>query len=280
MPKPRISWLSVLWLSSVMLLLAVTTLSAAPIKVGLVTDVGRVNDRSFNQSAWEGVELAKSNLGLGDRDIKYIETQDAKDYADNLAQFIEAEYQVIVTVGFALGDATVKAAKENPDTLFIGVDQYQGEALPNLAGLIFHEDQSGFLAGVLAAGMTKSGTIAAVLGTDLIPPVVAFNEGYIAGAKSVNPKINVISTYHPGEISQAFVDPEWGAATAKQAMDQGADVIFGAGGLTGNGALQEVASQKGVYCIGVDADRSVVYRSSSPSLLDLQRNEAYYTGRC
>jgi len=88
MPKPRISWLSVLWLSSVMLLLAITTLSAAPIKVGLVTDVGRVNDRSFNQSAWEGVELAKSNLGLGDRDIKYIETQDAKDYADNLAQFI------------------------------------------------------------------------------------------------------------------------------------------------------------------------------------------------
>ena len=267
MPKPRISWLSVLWLSSVMLLLAVTTLSAAPIKVGLVTDVGRVNDRSFNQSAWEGVELAKSNLGLGDRDIKYIETQDAKDYADNLAQFIEAEYQVIVTVGFALGDATVKAAKENPDTLFIGVDQYQGEALPNLAGLIFHEDQSGFLAGVLAAGMTKSGTIAAVLGTDLIPPVVAFNEGYIAGAKSVNPKINVISTYHPGEISQAFVDPEWGAATAKQAMDQGADVIFGAGGLTGNGALQEVASQKGVYCIGVDADQGFTVPAAHPCLI-------------
>ena len=267
MPKPRISWLSVLWLSSVMLLLATTTPSAAPIKVGLVTDVGRVNDRSFNQSAWEGVELAKSNLGLGDRDIKYIETQDAKDYADNLAQFIEAEYQVIVTVGFALGDATVKAAKENPDTLFIGVDQYQGEALPNLAGLIFYEDQSGFLAGVLAAGMTKSGTIAAVLGTDLIPPVVAFNEGYIAGAKSVNPKINVISTYHPGEISQAFVDPEWGAATAKQAMDQGADVIFGAGGLTGNGALQEVASQNGVYCIGVDADQWFTVPAAHPCLI-------------
>ena len=184
-----------------------------------------------------------------------------------MAQFIEAEYQVIVTVGFALGDATVKAAKENPDTLFIGVDQYQGEALPNLAGLIFHEDQSGFLAGVLAAGMTKSGTIAAVLGTDLIPPVVAFNEGYIAGAKSVNPKINVISTYHPGEISQAFVDPEWGAATAKQAMDQGADVIFGAGGLTGNGALQEVASQKGVYCIGVDADQWFTVPAAHPCLI-------------
>ena len=166
-----------------------------------------------------------------------------------------------------MGDATVKAAKENPDTLFIGVDQFQGEAIPNLAGLIFHEDQSGFLAGVLAAGMSKSGTIAAVLGTDLIPPVVAFNEGYISGAKSVNPKIKVLSTYHPGELSQAFVDPEWGAATAKQAIDQGADVIFGAGGLTGNGALQEVATQSGVYCIGVDSDQWNTVPAARPCLI-------------
>ena len=85
----RTSWLSALWLTSVFFLLAFTSLSAAPIKVGLVTDVGRVNDRSFNQSAWEGVKLAKNQLGLKDREIKYIETQDAKDYADNLAQFIE-----------------------------------------------------------------------------------------------------------------------------------------------------------------------------------------------
>ena len=161
--NPQKSWSSLIWLVSTFCLLAFTSLSAATLKVGLVTDVGRVNDRSFNQSAWEGVQEAKKQLGLNDRHVKYIETQDAKDYADNLAQFIDAEYNVIVTVGFALGDATVKAAKENPDTLFIGVDQFQGEAIPNLAGLIFHEDQSGFLAGVLAAGMSKSGTIAAVL---------------------------------------------------------------------------------------------------------------------
>ena len=265
--NPQKSWSSLIWLVSTFCLLGFTSLSAATLKVGLVTDVGRVNDRSFNQSAWEGVQEAKKQLGLNDRHVKYIETQDAKDYADNLAQFIDAEYNVIVTVGFALGDATVKAAKENPDTLFIGVDQFQGEAIPNLAGLIFHEDQSGFLAGVLAAGMSKSGTIAAVLGTDLIPPVVAFNEGYISGAKSVNPKIKVLSTYHPGELSQAFVDPEWGAATAKQAIDQGADVIFGAGGLTGNGALQEVATQSGVYCIGVDSDQWNTVPAARPCLI-------------
>ena len=199
-------------------------------KIGMVTDVGRVNDRSFNQSAWEGVQQVAKALGVAESDIKYIETQDAKDYADNMQQFIDAGYPVIVTVGFAMADATIAAAKANPDINFIGVDQFQGETLPNLTGLIFHEDQSGYLAGALAASLTKSGKIAAVLGTDLVPPVVAFNEGYIAGAKSVKPDIQVISTYHPGEISQAFVDPEWGAATAKQAIDQGADVIFGAGG--------------------------------------------------
>ena len=244
---------------------------AADFKVGLVTDVGRVNDRSFNQSAWEGVVEAAEVLGLAEDDIKYIETQDAKDYADNMQQFIDAGYNVIVSVGFALGDATTTAAKENPDVFFIGVDQFQGEAMPNLAGLIFNEDHSGYLAGVLAGSLSKTGTIAAVLGTDLVPPVVAFNEGYVAGAQSVNADINVISSYHPGEISQAFVDPEWGAATAKQALDQGADVIFGAGGITGNGALQEIATADGtgetVFCIGVDTDQWNTVPAAQPCLV-------------
>jgi basic membrane protein A len=174
---------------------------------------------------------------------------------------------VIVSVGFALGEATATAAKDNPDTYFIGVDQFQGEALPNVTGLIFHEDQSGFLAGALAAHMSKSGTIAAVLGTDLVPPVVAFKEGYEAGARYINPDINIISSYHPGELSQAFIDPEWGAATAKQAIDQGADVIFGAGGSTGNGALQEVATHEGLFCIGVDTDQWETLPAAHPCLI-------------
>ncbi len=240
-------------------------------KIGLVTDVGRINDRSFNQSAWEGVKLAAQELGLPEDSIKYIETKDAKDYADNINQFVENGYNVIVTVGFALGDATREAAMNNPDIYFIGVDQFQAEPLPNLAGLIFPEDKAGYLAGVLAASLTKTGTIAAVLGTDLVPPVVAFKEGYEAGAKATKPDIKIISTYHPGELSQAFVDPEWGAATAKQAMDQGADVVFGAGGMTGNGALQEVAAAaeagKEVYCIGVDTDQWETLPAAHPCLV-------------
>ena len=94
--NPQKSWSSLIWLVSTFCLLAFTSLSAATLKVGLVTDVGRVNDRSFNQSAWEGVQEAKKQLGLNDRHVKYIETQDAKDYADNLAQFLDAEYNVIV----------------------------------------------------------------------------------------------------------------------------------------------------------------------------------------
>jgi len=237
-------------------------------KVGLVTDVGRVNDRSFNQSAWEGVQQFAKDNGLkeGD-DYKYIETKDAKDYADNIQQFIDNGYNVIVTVGFALGDATIKAAKANPKINFIGIDQFQGDTVPNVAGLIFHEDQSGFLAGALAAHLTKSGTIAAVLGTDTVPPVVRFKEGYEAGAKYVKKDIKIISAYNPKDISQAFNDPEWGAATAKQAIDQGADVVFGAGGNTGNGALQEVATHAGLYCIGVDTDQWDTLPAAHPCLV-------------
>ncbi len=233
-------------------------------KVGLVTDVGRINDRSFNQSAWEGVQKAEEELGA---EIKYIETKDAKDYEDNIRQFADEGYDVIVTVGFALGDATIAMAQEYPDIKFIGVDQFQVEPLPNLVGLVFHEDQSGYLAGALAAHLSESGIIAAVLGTDLVPPVVAFKEGYEAGAKSIQPDIEIISTYHPGEISQAFTDPEWGAATAAQAIDQGADVIFGAGGMTGNGALEEAATHEGVYCIGVDTDQWLTVPGAHPCLV-------------
>lgn len=264
----KLSFMVVLVMVVSMVLSACGGSGSGKFKIGLVTDVGRVNDRSFNQSAWEGVQAAAKELKLNaETDIKYIETKDAKDYEDNMRQFATEGYNVIVTVGFALTDATTKMAKEYPDIQFIGVDQFQGETLPNLTGLIFHEDQSGYLAGVLAASLTKSGTIAGVFGTDLVPPVVAFKEGYEAGAKSVKADIKIVSTYHPGEISQAFTDPEWGAATAAQAIDQGADVIFGAGGMTGNGALEETATHAGLYCIGVDSDQWETLPGAHPCLV-------------
>lgn len=233
--------------------------------VGLVTDVGEIDDKSFNQSAWEGVQKAEADLGAL---VKYVETKDAKDYGANIALFADKQYDVIVTVGFALGAATAEAGAKYPNIKFIGVDAFQSEPfLPNVVGLVFHEDQSGFLAGALAAMMTKTGTIAAVLGTNLVPPVQAFKVGYEKGAAYIKPDINVIATYHPGGLDVAFTDPEWGATTAKQALDNGADVVFGAGGKTGNGALIEVAGSAGKYCIGVDSDQWETVPEAHPCLI-------------
>ncbi len=113
---------------------------AAKLKVGLVTDVGKVDDKSFNQSSWEGVQCAQKDLGLDTSTTKYLETSDPKDYDKNIAQFADQKYDVIVTVGFALGEATYKAAKKYPNTMFIGVDQFQAndkEGTPELINVLW-----------------------------------------------------------------------------------------------------------------------------------------------
>lgn len=222
-------------------------------KIGLVTDTGKVDDKSFNQSAWEGAQNGAGNV-LG-ATASYIETEESKDYGNNIQLFLDDGAQIIVTVGFGLGEATIEAAKANPDVMFIGVDQWQNEALPNLVGLMFPEAEAGFMAGALAGMLTKTNIVGAVLGTDLVPPVVFFKEGWENGARYTNPGVETISTYHPGGLDIAFGDPEWGAATSRQALDQGADIIFGAGGATGNGALIEVAGEAGALCVGVDQDQ-------------------------
>lgn len=216
-----------------------------------MTDVGKVDDKSFNQSAWEGVLRAQRELGA---EVKFLETTDPKDYAKNIDQFAQDNYDVIVTVGFAIGQATQEAAAKYKNVKFIGVDQFQQTATDNLAGLIFDEDKAGYLAGALAGLLTKSNVVAAVLGTDLVPPVVKFGKGYEAGAKAVKPDIRVIMAYHPGGLARGFSDPDWGKNTAVQMIQQQADVIFGAGGNTGNGALLG-ALERNVLAIGVDSDQ-------------------------
>ncbi|MEZ5232239.1 MAG: BMP family ABC transporter substrate-binding protein [Acidimicrobiia bacterium] len=232
--------------------------------IGLVTDVGKVDDKSFNQSAWEGAQEAAGSLG-GFAD--YIETVDSKDYATNIQSFIDKDADVVITVGFALGEATAIAAAANPETHFIGVDAFQAEVLPNVTGLVFNEDKAGFMAGALAGLLTETNVVGAVLGTDLVPPVVAFGKGWEAGAKHTNPDVEVITTYHPGGLDVAFADPTWGAQTAKQTLDNNADVIFGAGGKTGNGALIEIAKQEGAYCVGVDTDQWETVPEAHPCLV-------------
>ena len=232
--------------------------------VGDVTDVGHVDDKSFNQSTWEGVQKAKTD-GYADW-VQYIETSDSKDYAKNIATFADAGYKVIVTTGFNLTDPTYAAAKQYPHTMFIGVDQFLSKddnhpdwPLPNLVGLVYNEDQSGFLVGALAAQMSKSHNIGGVFGTDAVPPVWRYGEGYRAGAAYEDAKngtkTTVTNVYHNDVgFDKTFLDPPWGATTAQSMIDKGADIIFGGGGSTGNGAVDKAAADK-VLAIGVDTDQ-------------------------
>lgn len=221
--------------------------------IGLVTDVGTVDDSAFYQMAWEGALTAGETFDA--YRVEYIESQNSSQFLPNIEIFVDDGYDIVITVGFGMIEATQIAAGKYPATYFIAVDQYQVNDLPNLVGLVFHEDQGGFLAGALAAMLTETGTIAGVYASDLVPPVVAFKEGFEAGAAYINPNIDVISTYYPGDLSTAFTDPEWGAAIAAEVIDMGADVVFTAAGPTGAGALIEAAGYNDVFCIGVDADQ-------------------------
>ena len=234
------------------------------LKIGVVTDIGQVDDRGFNQLAWEGAQQGAAAIG---GEVSYIESRSREDYGENIDTYVERDVDVIVTVGFALGEATTAAAKDHPDIVFIGVDQPQPEVLPNLAGLVIPADHSGFLAGALAGLLTRSHTVAAVLGPDRIPAVVAFKEGWESGARHTNPRVKTLSRYHPGGPSMAFNDPDWGAATARDFLDQGSDVIFAAAGKTGNGALAAVAQEEGTYCMGVDADQWQTLPEARPCLV-------------
>lgn len=232
--------------------------------VALVTDVGKVDDKSFNQSSWEGLQSAQKDGNA--TWIQYIETTDSKDYAKNIATFGDAGYKVIVTSGFNLTEPTYAAAKLYPKALFIGVDQFLSKdathpewPLANLVGLVYNEDQSGFLVGALAAMMSKSHKIGGVFGTDAVPPVWRYGEGYRAGAAYADAKnstkTEVTNVYHSDVgFDKTFTDPTWGADTANSMIDKGADVIFGGGGKTGNGAVDATAQRK-VLAIGVDSDQ-------------------------
>jgi basic membrane protein A len=229
-----------------------------PIKVGLVTDVGRINDKGFNQSAYEGMEAAAAEAPTC-FDTDYIETQSQSDYAGNIAQFVDDGYDVIIGVGFLLGDALGDAAMANPDIKFLSVDGVPSTGhdtswTTNGESLFFAEDQAGYMAGVLAASMSTAGHVGVVGGLVVVPPVEKFVEGYFNGARSVQDDIVVDFVY-----TTSFVDPPQGSLAANQMLDVGADVIFAAGGLTGNGALSAAcesrAAGSNALAIGVDTDQ-------------------------
>ncbi|MCI0525924.1 MAG: BMP family ABC transporter substrate-binding protein, partial [Nitrospira sp.] len=213
----------------ILLMAGIPVVEAANIsKVGLVTDVGKVNDGTFNEFAYKGMIRAVEEFGLKS---SFIETLQPTDYEKNIEQFASEGYEMVITVGFLVGDATKKMAQKYPNLKFAIVDFAYDPSVGNIMGLVFAEDQAGFLAGALAGLMTKTKTIGAVLGME-IPPVIKFRKGYEAGVKHVCADCQILAVY-----IDSFVDPARGKAAALSQMDEGADVLFGGGGTTGSGAI-------------------------------------------
>ncbi len=245
-------------------------------KIGGVTDVGQLEDKSFNEAGWCGTIKGADAVG-GSADV--IVTRSPEDYAVNMQTLVDQDYNIIVTYGFALGNATAVAAKKFPDVSFIGIDQFicitpegdpdtppapaaptcegdPAELLPNYQGLNFAEAQAGYLAGIVAASLSETGTVGAMGGIESVPPVKSYIGGYHNGALSVNEDADVLIDYVSTDITKAFNDPATGRSIAEGMIDQDADVLFQVAGLSGQGML-EAACDADLWGIGVDVDQSL-----------------------
>jgi basic membrane protein A len=230
--------------------------AAAPakksIKVGLVTDIGGLNDRSFNALANQGLQTAKSSLGIQGR---VLTSKSNADYIPNLSTLAQQKYDLVIGVGFLMADAVDTVATKFPNTKFaiIDVDATGLKGKPtNVEGLLFKEQQSGYLAGYLAGLYAKDNNITTIssVGGQKIPPVDHYIAGYQAGAKAANPSIKTLNAY-----SQDFVDQAKCKEIALSQIARGAGVVFQVAGQCGLGAL-DAAKQKGKQGIGVDADQA------------------------
>jgi basic membrane protein A len=228
------------------------------LKVCMVTDTGGINDKSFNQTTWQGIEIAKAKLNIEGR---YIESVSTADYEKNINAFVNSGCDVIVGVGFQLADAITAAAKANPKIMFTGVDFTFNPVLPNAVGQQYQTDQAAFLAGYLAAGMSKTGKVATYGGMSL-PTVNIFMDGFSRGVAYYNQvhqtKVQAIGwnpSTQSGLWADTFYDTNKGVELAKQLIDQGADVIFPVAGPVGIGTAQTIQDLGGnIWFIGVDSD--------------------------
>lgn len=231
-----------------------TATDASKIKVGLVTDVGGVNDKSFNQSAWEALEALHEELGIQN---KYLQSNQSSDYVPNLNQFVQGGYDLTWSIGFDLGDATLQVAQANPNAKMAIIDNVVDA--PNVESVTFAENEGSFLVGVVAGLTTKTNKIGFIGGMES-PVIKRFEVGFQAGVAAVNPDAKVTVTY-----AGAYDKPDVGKSLASQLFNDGADIIFPAAGQTGNGVFNEAAArnQAGgankLWVIGVDKDQSLEF---------------------
>ena len=256
------------------------------LKIGVVTDIGTVNDKNYNEYSFKGAQEGATAIGAS-APTSIVPTS-ASEYAADIKSFVDQKFDVIVTVGFNLASATVQAAHDNPTIWFVGVDQSpicvtadglpdstfacKGDAktlLPKYISLQFQEDQAGYLAGIVAAGASKSGEIGAIGGTSICAPCVRYIQGYGLGAQSVNSAIKVDTAYVTNDFSAAaFQDQPGGKTYAENFLAKfpKVDVLFQVAGLTGNGIL-DAACAANINGIGVDVDQFVSYTNADKCLL-------------
>jgi basic membrane protein A len=246
-----------------------------PIKVGLVTDIGGLDDRSFNFLANQGLERAEQQLGVDGRVL--ISRQEA-DYVPNLSTLARQDYDLVIGVGFLMADAVETVAKRFPDTSFAIIDYSQADMKTkpkNVRGLLFKEQEAGYLAGYLAGLVTAeeagSKQVISSVGGQKIPPVDRYIAGFRAGARKADAKVKTLNAY-----SQDFIDQAKCKEAALNQIAQGSRVVFQVAGNCGLGALS-AAKEKNVWGIGVDADQSYLGPHILTSALKKVDNAVFQT---
>jgi basic membrane protein A and related proteins len=245
------------------LLLAACGTPAAPAtkkKVCEVTDTGGIDDKSFNATAWAGAEKAQTDLGW---EAKYLESQQQTDYDKNITAFVTEKCDLIVTVGFLLGDATKAAAEKNPDSKFAIVDYAYDPTISNVLGLVFNTDEAAFLAGYVSASVSKTGKVGTFGGIQ-IPSVTAFMDGFALGVKYYNEKngknVEVLGwdpAAQAGLFAGNFESTDDGRRLGETLMDEGADVIMPVAGPVGLGTAAAIKERGNAYMVGVDVDMTI-----------------------
>jgi basic membrane protein A len=241
-------------------MLGATTTPAAAFSACQVTDTGGVDDKSFNQTAWQGAQDAAADMGL---EAKVLESKTETDYVPNINSFLAQDCDIIITVGFLLGDATKAAAEANPDQKFSIVDYAYDPTLPNVLGQVFATQEAAFLAGYVSAGVSKTGIIGTFGGINIGGPVTDFMDGFVWGAAYYNEQkgadVKVLG-WNPatkeGLFTGNFESLSDGREFAKNLNDEGADIVLPVAGPVGLGSAA-LASELGadtLKIIGVDSD--------------------------
>ena len=246
-------------------------------KACMVSDSGGFDDKSFNQTSYKGLTDAKEELGI---ETNEVESATAADFAKNIQSMVDADCNIVVTVGFLLSDDTLAAAKKNPDVKFAIVDNNDPETYPavtNLKPLVFNTAQSSFMAGYLAAGMSQTGKVGTFGGLK-IPTVTIFMDGFAQGVDYYNEQkdksVQVLgwdAAKQDGQFIQSdkpFEDVKGGGRSAQGLISQGADIVFPVAGPAGEGALQAAKASGGkVSAIWVDTDGCISAEAYCPQIM-------------